>query len=641
MFRADNGNGTFTNPVIFADYPDPDIIRVGSDFYMASSSFTSMPGIPICHSTDLVNWRIIGHAYEGLFMNPMYSMAGGSVAYRGGSWAPSIRHRDGLFYICFCTPAEGFFMCISARPEGPYEMIAFGEELYDPGLFFDDNGRVYVAHGANTILITELSSDARSVKQPGRIIYQTAYGTPFEGSHMYKRGRYNYICCTCRGYNGIQVCLRSREIYGRYESRLLCADDMNYAGAGLHQGGFVELENGETWFFLFQNRDYIGRVPVLQRVTWVDDWPLLGDPENYWKAEPTCRKPSISTVSAAVGATEGTDEFESPSLSLQWHWNHNPDNTRWSLSERAGYLRLKAGYAPDFTHARNTLTQKIVGPESTATARIELAALETGDVAGLAVFGIPYAYIGVVQEEGCRKIVMVNDGRVIQSIAAEPHETIFLRVHAGSESLAFFHYGFDNEPFLPLGEAFTMQFTVKTFLGNKFGLFCYNSIAGAKAGHADFDYLRIDAPKGGANNFSAFEQIPATRYDAERGTDTQRPVEKMPHQYLIDINEGDWVRFDHVDFGEGAELFEVHASAVGHGGSIELKIGSLDGPSIGTCEIPATGNQSLWSKDFRTTSSAIDHVKGVRTLYLVFHGKGRYVFRLDWFRFHETSQTRY
>ena len=293
MRSSDNRNGTFTNPVIFADYPDPDIIRVGSDFYMASSSFTDAPGVPICHSPDLVNWRVIGHAYDRLpDTNPHYSMADGTVAYRGGSWAPSLRHHRGVFYVCFCTPAEGFFLYSSPTPEGPYGMTWFGgRELYDPGLFFDDDHRAYVIHGANDIYLSELTDDLKGIAGPPRLLYSTCYGNPLEGSHAYKRGGFYYICNTSRAYNGIQIVYRARHLHGPYESRVVCADDLNYSGAGLHQGGFVELADGQTWFFLFQDRDYVGRVPILLPVTWADDWPLIGDPANFWKAPVTCRKP--------------------------------------------------------------------------------------------------------------------------------------------------------------------------------------------------------------------------------------------------------------------------------------------------------------------------------------------------------------
>lgn len=489
MRHSDNLNGTFTNPLIFADYPDPDIIRVGADFYMVSSSFHHAPGIPVCHSRDLVNWRVVGHAYERLpKTNPAYSMQDGKVAYRGGSWAPCIRHHNGRFYIGFNTPDEGFFLCIAERPEGPYEMIPFHQELYDPGLFFDDDGRVYVFHAAVGICVSELTADARSVKSGPVPIYQTAFGYPFEGSHAYKRNGWYYVCVTSRGYNGLQLCLRSRNIHGPYEARVLSGDDLNYAGAGLHQGGFVELENGETWFFLFQDRDYVGRVPVLQPVHWTDGWPVFGDPQNYWKASVTCRKPSVDG-SHPVAVPVAGDEFDAPQIGLQWEWSHNPDDAGWSLTERPGWLRIRAGKAADFLHARNTLTQRITGPASSAVTRLDVRGLAEGDIAGLAIANIPYAFIAAARTGGEIRARMVNNGRLVAESAPLAEGEIFLKANADADGHARFFFGTDGEALTSLGEPFLMEFTVKTFLGNRFGLFCYNA-GEEKGGCADFDFLR-------------------------------------------------------------------------------------------------------------------------------------------------------
>jgi xylan 1,4-beta-xylosidase len=632
MRHSDNLNGTFTNPVVFADYPDTDIIRVGSDFYMVSSSFHHAPGIPVCHSRDLVNWRVIGHAYERLpEANPAYSLKDGKVAYKGGSWAPCIRHHNGKFYIGFNTPDEGFFMCIAARPEGPYERVPFHRELYDPGLFFDDDGRVYVFHAAIGICVTELAADARSVKSGPVPIYQTAFGYPFEGSHPYKRNGWYYVCVTARGYNGLQLCLRSRQIHGPYEARVLSGDDMNYAGAGLHQGGFVELEHGETWFFLFQDRDFIGRVPVLQPVHWTDDWPVFGDPSNFWKAAVTCRKPSVGGTYPVAVPIEG-DEFESPKLGLQWEWSHNPDDTRWSLTERPGWLRLTAGPAADFLNARNTLTQRITGPSSTAVTRLDVSGLGEGDIAGLAIANMPYAFIAVRKElEQKIRVMMVDNGRVVAESAPTTGSEIYLKANADVDGFARFFYSTDGETFTPLGEPFLMEFTVKTFLGNRFGLFCYHAGDGAKTGFADFDFLRREALRP-ANRYQASEWIPAVAYDDERGTDTHRPVAKQPGQFLVAIDDGDSLQFDQVDFAKGATRFVVRASAV-FGGVIELRLDAPDGPLIGRCAVPDNGNRNAWGGDFAEYVCDIEPVQGLHALHLLFRGDGLNLFRLDAFSF--------
>ena len=629
MRHSDNLNGTFTNPLIFADYPDPDIIRVGADFYMVSSSFHHAPGIPICHSNDLVNWQVIGHAYERLpESNPAYSMQDGKVAYRGGSWAPCIRHHNGKFHIGFNTPDEGFFMCIAGRPEGPYEMIPFHQELYDPGLFFDDDGRVYVFHAAIGICVTELTADARAVKSGPASIYQTAFGYPFEGSHGYKRNDWYYVCVTARGYNGLQLCLRSRDIHGPYEARVLSGDDLNYAGAGLHQGGFVELEDGETWFFLFQDRDYVGRVPVLQPVHWTDGWPVFGDPENYWKAAVTCLKPSVSG-SHPVAVPVAGDEFDSPQIGLQWEWSHNPDDAHWSLTERSGWLRIKASKAADFLHARNTLTQRITGPASSAVTRLDMSGLAEGDIAGLAIANIPYALIAATRIGGAIRVRMVNNGRLVAESSPVTGREIFLKVNADADGYARFSFGTDGEAFTSLGEPFLMEFTVKTFLGNRFGLFCYHAGEGA-GGCADFDFLRRE-PLRPANLYSAFEWISASAYDGERGTDTASPVAKQPKQLLIAIDDGDSLRFDQIDFAEGADHFAVKAASI-FGGVIELRLDTPDGPLIGRCTVPDHGNRNAWGGEFPNYVCAIEATRGLHALHLRFVGTGLSLFRLDAFR---------
>ena len=636
MRHSDNLNGTFTNPVIFADYPDTDIVRVGGDFYMVSSSFHHAPGIPICHSRDLVNWRVIGHAYERLpGSNPAYSMQEGKVAYRGGSWAPCIRHHDGKFHIGFNTPDEGFFLCTSERPEGPYEMIPFHQEFYDPGLFFDDDGRIYVFHAAVGICVTELASDARSVKSGPVPIYQTAYGYPFEGSHAYKLDGWYYVCVTARGYNGLQLCLRARHIHGPYEARVLSGDDMNYAGAGLHQGGFVELDGGETWFFLFQDRDFIGRVPVLQPVHWTDGWPVFGDPENYMKAVVTGRKPSVVGSHPVVAPVAG-DEFDTLQIGLQWEWSHNPDDSKWSLAERPGWLRIKASPAADFLHARNTLTQRIAGPASSAVTRLDVSGLEEGEVAGLAIANIPYAFIAVVCIDGDIRVRMVNDGRMVAESAPVSGKEVFLQANADADGFARFFFGTDGKTFMALGEPFLMEFTVKTFLGNRFGLFCFHSGDGIKTGFADFDFLRREAMRP-ANLFSAFEWIRAVAYDGERGTDTQRPAAKQPGQFLVAIDDGDWLRFDQIDFAEGADRFAVRASSV-IGGAIELRLDAPDGPLIGSCTVPDTGNREAWGGKFEEYSCDVKPVRGLHALHLRFCGAGLNLFRLDEFCFEKQAR---
>lgn len=279
-WTPDNGNGTFTNPLMWGDWPDPDVIRVGDDFYMVSTSMHYVPGSPIATSRDLVNWKMIGYAIDRYDEDPRYDLKGGSL-YLNGSWANSIRYNKGKFYVAFCTPygrgiEKGHFsVCEADKPEGPWKRTIFPEYLYDPGLFFDDDGKVYAVHGQHDLYITELNSDVKSVKGENVKIWDKGFkdsktlggGFGMEGSHMYKiNGKY-YITCPAGGTGGWQICLRSDNIYGPYEHKLIMDDDSSYPGNGLHQGGMVQLKNGDWWFIIMQDRGAIGRVPYLVPVT--------------------------------------------------------------------------------------------------------------------------------------------------------------------------------------------------------------------------------------------------------------------------------------------------------------------------------------------------------------------------------------
>ena len=633
MRLSDNGNGSFTNPVIFADYPDPDIIRVEDDFYMVSSSFTDAPGIPVCHSRDLVNWKIIGHAYDRLpETNPAYSMADGQVAYRGGSWAPSIRHRADGFYIAFNTPAEGFCVAHSVNAEGPYELTWFdGHELYDPGLFFDDDGRVYVVHGANDIYLTPLSSNVRSVSGEPRLLYTTQYGTPLEGSHVYQRRGFYYICNTCRGYNGMQLVYRSEQIEGPYESRLITADDFNYAGAGLHQGGFVELANGETWFFLFQDRDYVGRVPVLIPMRWVDGWPVVGEVDNFGKVSPTNRKPALPE--AAFSSTLGGDDFDSMRLGLQWQWNHNADDARWSLAARPGWLRLTSGHATDLLHARNTLTQKIMGDGCVATVMLDVSGLQCGDRAGLCVLGFPHAYLAVEKVESDWRMVFVRDGAQSDVTPLWKTPIVYLRCEARADGTAHFFYSADDVSFHVLGTPLVMQFSVRSFLGNKFGLFCFNPSGEGDFGHVDFDWMRYDCDGVHANHYDGQKRTEFDRYDSEHGIDTHRKVEKQPGQFVVNVHNGDWLQYDSIDFGNGVTRFKMLASVSGQGGQLELRIGGVDGRVIGECITPGNGERNPWLSPWQKFGCDVETIAGRQSLTFVARGPSVAFLRLDHFQF--------
>ena len=281
-WQADLGNGTYKNPVLFADYSDPDVIRVGNDFYLVSSSFHYLPGIPILKSPDLVNWTIVGHAFPRLDLAPQYNLQDGD-RYGKGCWAPAIRYHDHRFYIYFPTPQEGIFMTSAPAPEGPWDPIVpviRQAGLEDPCPFWDDDGTAYLVHsvtGAGPLILHKMSPDGKSVLDSGKVIVRDKQNLPtLEGPKFYKRNGYYYILAPIRGVSGgWQVALRSRNIYGPYDYKVLLTQGTT-AINGPHQGGYVETPSGQGWFLHFQERGAYGRILHLEPVNWVDDWPLMG-----------------------------------------------------------------------------------------------------------------------------------------------------------------------------------------------------------------------------------------------------------------------------------------------------------------------------------------------------------------------------
>lgn len=490
-WTPDNGDGTFTNPLMWGDWPDPDIIRVGDEFYLVSTSMHYLPGCPIAKSEDLVNWQMTGYALQRYDEDPRYNLQGGQM-YLRGSWASTIRYHNGLFYLGFCTPKWGkeeghFSICISKSPSGPWTRTIFPEYLYDPGLLFDDDGQVYVAHGQQTLYVTELNADAKSVKVAPRKIYDNPKYPYLEGSHLYKvNGKY-YILGSTGGTKGRQICLRSDSIYGPYESKVVINDDHSYPGNGLHQGGMVQLKDGSWWFIIMQDRGPIGRVPNLEPVTWIDGWPMLG---HDGKGVDTYVKPNVQGhYPIRIPAT--SDEFNSQYLGLQWQWNHNPDPKNWSLTVRPGFLRLHAMKANKLSLARNTLTQRVQGPYSAGSVEIIIEGMKNGDVSGFGVFQSPYAYVSVQQSGRDRSIVMVNNDTTIEKITFKGKRVWFKATVSDRNFIAKFYYSTDGKTYHPIGNQLKMGLGLD-WTANRFALFNFNTSFGGQGGHADFNWFHFD-----------------------------------------------------------------------------------------------------------------------------------------------------
>ncbi len=490
---GDQGNGTYINPILNADYSDPDVIRVGEDYYMVCSEFHFM-GMPVLYSKDLVNWTIIGRVYDEFKFSPKFDT---NDRYAGGSWAPAIRYHDDKYWVYFCTPDEGLFMTTADKPEGPWKPLVQVVDTAgweDPCPFWDDNGQAYLGRskkGAGPIYIHKLSPDGEKLLDNGAIVYT---GPVAEGTKIHKLNGYYYLSIPEGGVaTGWQTILRSKNIYGPYEKKVVLekgSTDIN----GPHQGAWIDTPNGEWWFIHFQSVNNIGRVCHLQPMRWKDAWPEMGvdmdmngigEPVYVWK------KPDVGKV-YPVTAPQTSDEFNTTQLSFQWSWNHNPVNGEWSLAENPGYLMLNALPAKSFLKAKNTLTQKVMGPQGKATTLLLADQMKDGQKAGLCLMGKQYNLIGIKKTGGKLSVFADINGKITEKPFSSTKVYLQLQVTA-KEGENQFYYSTDNKKFYPLGETFAANNGF--WKGPKIGLFSYNE--DGNGGTARFDWFRYlyDGPK--------------------------------------------------------------------------------------------------------------------------------------------------
>jgi beta-xylosidase len=481
--HSDNGDGTYTNPLIHADFPDPDVVHVGDVYYMVSTTMHIFPGATILKSHDLVNWEYASNPLQMIESSDAYNLLNGQNRYSKGQWATALNYNNGTFYLLFNTLDEGSYLLTATNPEGNWTMKKLSTSFYDPGLLFDD-GKIYIIHGINQLRITQVDQNFEPVGSDITVVEKP--NTGLEGCRFYKIGVYYYIYATYGGWPASQVAFRSKNISGPYEEKLLLADD------NIHQGALVKTQTGEWWTLLFYDKGAYGRLPNLQPITWVNDWPEIG---VNGKGVTTYRKPNVGR-DYPIKVLPTTDNFRNHKLDMQWGWNHNPDNTKWSLFDRPGFLRLQtAGVVNSFLDARNTLTQRIFGYhsndiESYATIKLHISNMKEGDFAGLAVFQDPYASIGVTMQDGERKLVRNNNG-IMQMGVAIPDSVIYLRVVANyGTSRANFYYSFDNITFTRLGSMLSMKFNLSIFTGNKFCIFNYATQQ--SGGYVDVDWFTTE-----------------------------------------------------------------------------------------------------------------------------------------------------
>ena len=499
---SDLGNGKFQNPVVRADFPDPDVIRVGDTYYMVSTTMCLFPGATILKSKDMVNWEYCAQPLTQLATTDNYNLKNGQSAYAGGMWACSMKYNDadGKFYLLINGNDAGGWILSTDNPEGTWKKKKLSRIYYDPGMLFD-NGKVYIACGNGNISVCELDMNF-NLKQEKQVISKP--GSGLEGCHFYKRGKYYYIYATYGGWPSGQAAFRSTNPLGPYdEEKMLLEKNINGQVNTIHQGSLIEDVKGQWWTIMQQDLGALGRFPNLQPVTWLADWPIVGDNGVPYDS---FDKPATSDSYYQSNPLPTTDVFRTYPLGMQWEWNHNPDNNNWSLFERAGWLRLKTTEVVGSLHqARNMLTQRIFMDKdkaTTGTIRLDVSRLQEGDRAGICIFQDPYAAIAVEVKGGKPQIVWFQDQVKDAGSGFTPKETykeveltdniVYLRgaIKYG-ENKAKFYYSTDNKTWTRLGGETSQSFNLSVFVGSRFGLFCYSTkTAGA---NADFDWFSTEA----------------------------------------------------------------------------------------------------------------------------------------------------
>jgi len=488
------------NPIIFADVPDMSMIRVGDTYYMSSTTMHMSPGVPIMKSKDLVNWEMVNYAYNILDDVDPLNLNNGKSTYGRGSWASCIRYHKGMYYVSTFaqTTNKNYIYKTKNIEKGPWETISFSPANHDHTIFFDDDGKTYIIWSVRKLRIAELKDDLTGVKEgTERVLIEDA-NAPVgnnaglgEGSQLFKvNGKYYlFNIAWPRGGMRTVVIHRADKITGPWEGRLAFQD------LGVAQGGLIDTPDGRWFAYLFRDYGSVGRIPYLAPVQWEDGWPVIGVDGKV---------PETLDLPASKGLIPGivhSDEFSrkkgDPALPLVWQWNHNPDNSLWSVKDRKGYLRLKTGRVDTlFVKSRNTLTQRTFGPVCSGSVRMEVSGMKEGDFAGLCALQRKFGQVGVKVVSGEKFIFMVsaetNKPVEMQSLPLSQN-SIYFKIDCDFRDkvdIAYFFYSLDGKSWNPIGEQLKMEYTLmEHFMGYRFGLFNYSTRS--PGGFADFDFFHL------------------------------------------------------------------------------------------------------------------------------------------------------
>lgn len=523
VWVSDEGNGMYRNPVLHADYSDPDVCAVGEDYFLTASSFNCTPGLPILHSKDLVNWKIVNYALKKVEPVEYYNEA----RHGKGVWAPSIRFHEGMYYIYWGDPDFGIFMVKTRDPYGEWDkpvLVKAGKGMIDPCPLWDDDGRVYLAHAwagsrakFNSVLtVCELNKEGTAVISDPVLVFDGNDGInhTIEGAKFYKRNGFYYLFAPAGGVvSGWQLVMRSKNVYGLYEARIVMAQgktDIN----GPHQGGWVDTPAGESWFLHFQDKGAYGRVLHLNPMKWINDWPVIGvDKDGDGCGDPVSRyrKPKTDKTYPIETPVE-SDEFDTRKLGLQWEWHANYQDV-FGFTTNMGYARIYghelSPHFKNFWEVPNLLMQKFPAEEFTATAKLKVSAKDDGQLSGLIIMGWDYSWIGVEKQEEkfllkqavCKDAEQGNLEQVSTLAVLEPsrkfeaglfpnyEREIYIRVHVGKGAYCRFSYSLDGKKFTEAGTLFKAR--QGKWIGAKVGMFSVTP-HGKERGWVDVDWFRLE-----------------------------------------------------------------------------------------------------------------------------------------------------
>ena len=529
-WSADNGNGTYTNPLFYDEFSDPDVIRVGDDYYLAGTTMHCTPGLVILHSRDLVNWDFCSYCFdrwEDVLPDDKFRLQNGHQVYGQGVWAPVIRYNKGTFYVFTNINGNGLQLFTATNPRGPWKHRHLGGKIYDLSVLFDDDGKVYAIHGYDEVKITQFKDDFSGYVEGSERVIIPRGSAMGEGHHAYKIDGKYYILSSEYSPMGRTQCARSNNIFGPYETAVVscmeslgtpkfplvtdvpggngwmkdgvqfhvsAAGNNELGNATIHQGGIVQSDGGQWWAVSMLDFVAVGRTVCLAPITWQDGWPVFGLKGNPGRTPRTWFKPIVAQgiKETPHAPYKRSDNFNGTQLEHVWQWNHEPVSGKWAL--KGGKLCLRTLPAENFLWARNTLTQRCIGPVSTATVVLDGKKMKEGDVAGLGILNLPFAWAGLSKNDGVLRFGWMHQSKGMVDMGRARSNKIYLRATGDFDNFwAQFSYSYDGVNFENIGDTLFLPYQLTTFQGSRYSLFAYNR-NGHEGGTAEFDDFIVNEP---------------------------------------------------------------------------------------------------------------------------------------------------